>query len=153
MLTQKKKKRKSGSIRGALRCGSIVLGSPACPGAAQAVYYHWSIRSAIHRPYSRIHVINPRKIVAPLHLGSHAPPPASASRRSRPHDGVFEIGPKLSMHLWIRMLAIRFRVPDSRVSSLSATDLPGPASHSLLRLCRRKLHRCPCWLVQLHLAF
>ena len=70
----------------------------------------------------------------PTRLHGHVVPHASADNRSRFYARIFQ---KLPLYIWIGLLAIRFQVPHSRVTSLPATDPPGPASHSMLRL--RKL--------------
>ena len=86
---------------------------------------------------SEIHAINPLSL--PRRTGSDISPHASSNHRPQLDIGIC---PQLPLYIWIRMLAIRLRVPDPRIQSLSAVDPPHPTCHSVLRLGHRKLYRC-----------
>ena len=72
-------------------------------------------------------------------LDGHVYPQSSLDHRAQPDIAVLEADQKLSLYIWVGMLAVGFRVQDPRIKSLSAIDLPHPTRHTVLRLRRRKL--------------
>lgn len=81
-----------------------------------------------------------RKSLPANRLHDHVSPQDSFVYCSKRYTDILQASlAKLSLHIWIGMLAIQFSFPDSRITDLPTTHPSGASSHSMLQFCCRKL--------------